>query len=81
MQDTCYCSFCGINLVDGDSAYGFTSGIISSEYCGFLIGEEEWDIYCSACRTTIDRMIADYKLAEKKLSPLACNTVIGNVTL
>ena len=55
-----YCSFCGIELKDGDSAYGLTGGVVDDKCCGFRMDcDEDWDIYCRDCMNRIDRLLAE----------------------
>jgi hypothetical protein len=64
MDDVCCCSLCGIEFVDGDSAYGFSSGVISSECYGFRMDENEWEIFCPDCRNTVDKLILEYQKSK-----------------
>lgn len=55
-----YCSFCRIELKDGDAAYGLTGGVVADECCGFRMdGDADWDLYCRDCMNRIDRLLAD----------------------
>lgn len=56
------CTFCGIELKDGDAAYGLTSGRIDNNCYGFRMDtDDEWGIYCCDCMNQIDRLMASYK--------------------
>ena len=58
-MDDIYCSFCGSELNDGDSAYGLTGGVIDGECEGFRMDcDDAWDIYCGGCMNKIDRLLA-----------------------
>lgn len=60
-----FCELCGIEIKDNDSAYGVTSGTIDEDSLGFRIDtDSDWDIYCSDCMNTIDKLIADYKRSQ-----------------
>lgn len=57
-----YCALCGVDLKDGNTAYGLTRGVINEELYGFCIDDEsEWDMYCSACMNQIDVLLADFR--------------------
>ena len=61
-MDEIFCSFCGIEMNDKDTAYGITSGSIDESCYGFIIDNDtDWDVYCSDCMNEIDRLLADVK--------------------
>lgn len=60
-----HCSFCGIELNDGDPAYGLTGGVISDACDGFRMDDnDDWDLYCANCMNVIDKLVATHKAAE-----------------
>lgn len=64
-MDEIVCSFCGYEMKDKDTAYGMTRGSIDESCYGFIIDDDtNWDVYCSDCMNTIDRLLADYKQAR-----------------
>ncbi|WP_281185441.1 hypothetical protein [Trichlorobacter lovleyi] len=66
-MDEIVCSFCGVELPEETQVYGITSGYVDEACCGFRIDtDSDWDIYCSDCMNTIDKLIANYK-KDKKL--------------
>jgi len=47
---------------DGNTAYGVTKGSIDFDVEGFRMDlDDEWDVYCSDCMNTVDKLIADYR--------------------
>lgn len=66
-MDEKFCSICGVSLLNATPVYGLTAGVISAEHCGFLIDDDsDWDLYCSACMNSVDRLIAEFKMAKAK---------------
>jgi hypothetical protein len=63
-----FCSLCGKQLLDQNSAYGLTDGIIDQACEGFSIDfNSEWTLFCPECMNEIDRLIADF-LRKKRRS-------------
>lgn len=60
------CSLCRKTMGDGNKAYGVTKGsIIDFDAEGFRMDlDDEWDVYCSDCMNTFDKLIADYRSRE-----------------
>jgi len=66
-MDEIVCSFCGVELPDEKKVYGVSSGYVDATCCGFRINtDSDWDIYCSDCMNTIDKLIADYKRTKTR---------------
>ncbi len=63
-----YCSFCRVNLNNGDPAYGLTGGVIDADCYEFRMDcDSEWDLYCRDCMNKIDRILAEIKRNETGL--------------
>jgi len=62
MVDELCCSLCRKTMGDGNTAYGVTKGSIDFDVEGFRMDlDDEWDVYCSDCMNTVDKLIADYR--------------------
>ena len=59
------CFVCGVSFGDGDTVYGLSSGILSEKHDGFKADDNSaWDLLCSGCMNTVDRLIAEYKMSK-----------------
>lgn len=56
------CSLCRKIMGDRNTAYGVTKGSIDFDAEGFRMDlDDKWDVYCSDCMNTVDKLIADYR--------------------
>jgi hypothetical protein len=59
------CFVCGVSFSDGESAYGLSSGVLAEKYNGFKVDDNSaWDLLCSGCMNTVDRLIAEFKMSK-----------------
>lgn len=66
-MDEIVCSFCGIEMNNGETAYGITRGSVDESCDGFRIDDDtDWDVCCSDCMNIIDKLVADFKRTRDK---------------